>query len=434
MDTTDKACALLLGIPPKSLGGIDLTSFTTTAQFKGIRNLPEGWHFIFCSSSNSFSVRHGAWFQVKASNDSPPLIVLKWNPDEEKLSVVTDPTALLQYRANMGQIWKDNLTPYRQSSGRSGDEDDELKTRDWRHLTDCINPTLLDRLLGAGAHNWLLTSASSAAVDADDIPNLHAPGSAHSGVQEEKELSVLPIDLKRTWRPGATGRERTEAARDHSWYLRSVVDEHTDDKDGQEVVGELQFCFLMVLVLNNFSCLEQWKRILSLLFTSITAVAERPALFVRAIRLVAVQIKHVTDAETGMFDMEDSEGKFLKNLLKKFRIGLKNLDDGLAKQDVNEELEELLGFLKSAYGWDLDDAYVLKHGMLQLEDGEMVQADFSEGDEDEEEGEYAPTVVELTEEQLRNLGAASELSPKEQMREEIEEDKIREDHSEKWLR
>jgi A1 cistron-splicing factor AAR2 len=123
MDTTDKACALLLDIPPKSLGGIDLTSFTTTIQFKGIRNLPEGWHFIFCSSSDSFSVRHGIWFQVQTSNNSPSLIALKWNRDEEKLSVVTDPTTLLQYRANLGQIWKDNLAPYRQSSGRSGDED-----------------------------------------------------------------------------------------------------------------------------------------------------------------------------------------------------------------------------------------------------------------------------------------------------------------------
>ena len=429
METTDKACALLLGIPSKSLGGIDLTSFTTTAQFKGIRNLPEGWHFIFCSLSNSFSVRHGAWFQVKASNDSPPpLIVLKWNPEEEKLSVITDPASLLQYRANLGQIWKDNLAPYRQSSGRTGDEDDEIKARDWRHLTDCITPALLDRLLGAGAHNWLLTSASSAAVDADDIPNLHAPGSALSAVQQEMELGVLAIDLRRTWRAGATGRERTEAARDHSWYLRSVVEEHTAGEDGRELIGEAQFCFLMVLVLNNFSCLEQWKRILALLFTSIAAVAERPALFVKAIRLVAVQIKHVADAEMGMFDMDDGEGKFLKNLLKKFRIGLKNLDDGLAKQDVTEELEELQGFLKSAYGWDFDDSYVLKHGMIELEDGEMVQADFSEGDEDEEEGEYAPTVVELTEEQLRSLGAASELSPGEQMREETEEDMIRDDH------
>jgi len=425
MDTTDKACALLLGIPPKSLGGIDLISFTTTQQFKGIKNLPEGWHFIFCSSSNSFSLRHGAWFYVTNSDESRPLTVLKWDPNEEKLLAVTEPVALLRYRANLGQIWKDSLTPYRQSSGQSSDED-ETNSRDWRRLTDCITPALLDRLLGAGAHNWLLTSASSAAADADDIPNLHAPGSA---VHDEKELMLLPIDLKRTWRAGATGRERTEAARDHSWYLRSVVEEHTAGKDGQEVIGEMQFCFLMVLVLNNFSCLEQWKRILALLFTCRDAVSKRPALFVKAIRLLAIQIKHVSDTEAELFDMNDSEGNFFKKLLKKFRLGLNDLDDGLAKQDVIEELEELQGFLKSEYDWDFDEGYVLKHGMVQLEDGEMVQADFSEGDEDEEEGEYAPTVVELTEEQLRSLGAASELSPEEQMREEIERDKLRDDDS-----
>lgn len=424
MDTTDKACVLFLDIPPKSLAGIDLISFTTTPQFKGIKALPRGWHFIFCSSSDSLSIRHGAWFQVTAQNN---LTAFTWDSEAEKLIPIIDDVRLMQFRANLGQIWKDSLAPYRQSSGRNGDVDDEEKLRDLTLLTDCITPALLDRILGEGPEKWGLTSASSAKVDADDIPNLHVAGSAMSGQQEETELHFLPIDLKRTWREGATGRERTDAARDHSWYLSSLIDEYCAEGNENEVVGEVQFCFLMVLVLSNFSCLEQWKRILSLVFTSFEGVEQRPALFARMIRILALQMRHVGDAEggTGLFDMGETDSKFLKGLLRKLKLGLKDLESGIGKQDVLLELDELENFLKSEFGWEDEEGYVMRHGMVQLEDGEMVHVDVDskERDEEDEEGEYAPTVVELTEEQLRSLGGGSAaVEP-----EELEEDRILED-------
>lgn len=434
MGTTDKSCVLLLDVPSKSLGGIDLLSFTTSPQFKGVKNVPRGWHFVFCASSSALSVRHGAWFFVKGQSSTIEMFAFTWNSNEEKLAPISEDTRLMQYRANLGQIWKEGLTPYRQTSGRDGDTDDEEEIRGWRNLTDCITPALLNRILGSSdgePSSWTLTSASSAKIDADDIPNLHIAGTAQSGQQEEIELNFLPIDLKRTWRPGATGRERTDAARDHSWYLLSLISDHCGSRE-EEVVGELQFCFLMVLVLNNFSCLEQWKRILSLVFTSFEAVKQRERLFVKVIRMVALQMKHIGDAEGGLFDISDVDGNFLKQLLRKFKLGMGYLEDGLGKMDVSEELEQLQAFFKSEFGWEVEEGYVLRHGMMQLEDGEMVQVDVHdrERDEEDEEGEYAPTVVELTDEQLKSLGGGSggrPAEPEEQMREELEEDRTLED-------
>lgn len=102
----------------------------------------------------------------------------------------------------------------------------------------------------------------------------------------------------------------------------------------------------------------------------------------------------------------------------------------MGKQDVLLELDELENFLKSEFGWEDEEGYVMRHGMVQLEDGEMVHVDVDskERDEEDEEGKYAPTVVELTEEQLRSLGGGSAaVEPEEQMREELEEDRILED-------
>lgn len=401
----NQAAVLLLDLPLKSLAGIDLLSFTITPRFKGVRNLPPGWHFIFCSSNDSFSVRYGAWFQVKLNSPNEvELHVKRWDVENEQLVQETNQTELMKLRVNLGSIWKENLTPYRQTSSQDAPSPSDIaeeQSADWQHLTDCISPSLLSRILGETPEHWTISSASSARADADDIPNLSTPGTEGSEVQHEKELQFLPIDLKRTWPANARGRERTEAARDHSWYLNSLIERHCMKRDDKEIIGELQFCFLMVLCLNNFSCLEQWKRILSLLFTSFKAVAERPELFVKAIGMVGLHVKHVNYAEGELFDLEDEGGRLLKGLFRKFKLGLKEVE-GLEKQDVLEELEELEAFLRSELGWELDEV-VLRHGFVQLEDGEMVRADFSDGDEDEEAGEYAPTVVELTDDQLRSL-------------------------------
>ena len=412
MDTiANQAAVLLLDLPPKSLAGIDLLSFTTTARFKGVRNLHQGWHFIFCSSNASFSVRHGAWFQVKQNSlNEPELHVKRWDVENEHLIQEANQTELMKLHANLGSIWRENLTPYRQPSSHDTSSFNgvaEEQSADWKHLTNCISPSLLSRILGDCTNHWTISSASSAKVDADDIPNLYAHGAEGSEVQQEKELHFLPIDLKRTWPANATGRERTEAARDHSWYLNFLIERHCTNKDDKEVVGELQFCFLMVLCLNNFSCLEQWKRVLSLLFTSFNAVAEKPELFVKAIRMVGLHFKHANDAEGGIFDLDDEGGKLIKSLLRKFKLGLKEVES-LGIQGVLEELEELETFLRSELGWELDEV-ILKHGFVQLEDGEMVQADLSDDDEDEETGEYAPMVVELTDDQLKSLGRVEEL-------------------------
>ena len=72
-----------------------------------------------------------------------------------------------------------------------------------------------------------------------------------------------------------------------------------------DVLGELQFCFLMILTLNNYSCLEQWKRILELVFTSIEAIKRWPDFFVRFLSTLRLQLQHCQDVEGGLIDLSD---------------------------------------------------------------------------------------------------------------------------------
>lgn len=400
MDSPSTAAVLLLDLPPSALGGIDLLSFTTTPRFQGIKNLPSGFHFVFTSSTSSLSVRHGAWIEVNSTGIStgpPDLFVKKWDVISEELVPETDAARILHWRANLGSIWREGLTPYRQSASK--DEAGVEEKDDWRQLTDCITASMLSRILSTDPNQWALTSASSAKRDMDDIPGLSAE---ESRILPEKELQFLPVDLRRTWREGATGRERTEAAQDRSWALSEIMSQYCSG-NALEVLGELQFCFLMILTLNNYSALEQWRRILSLVFTCKAAVNTNPDFFVRLIATLKLQLQHSFDADGGgLFDMSDDGAGFLKSLLIRFKRTLEQLP-GSKKQDVMDELEDLQDYLQETHGWQMEGQFA-RSGLVQLEDGEEVEMDVNPNDEDDEEGEYAPQIVDLSPEQMKLLG------------------------------
>lgn len=413
-----RAAVLLLDLPEAALAGIDLLSFTTTARFQGIKKLPEGWHFVFTSTNSSLSIRHGVWFNVPPpGNDPLSLHVKKWNAQKEDLEQEADEAELLRYRANIGSLWRERLTPYRQrvsgpdnASQKPGTElmEDGLDSdTDWTSLTSHISNDMLNRICGETPDHWTLTTASSANRDLESIPGL---SEQESRLEPEKELNFLPIDLKRTWREGATGRERTDAARDRTWALRHLTIEFCQKLGLSDVLGEFQFCFIMTLTLNNYSCLEQWKRILQLVLTSFSAIDDDPSFFSTFLSVLRLQMQHSQDAEGGLFDLTEDGARLLRDLLRRFRFGLKqNKENGsMGDEDVVSELEELELYLKKEHGWEFDATY-LKHGILELEDGERVEMDFEEDDEDEETGEYAPVIVEMPgEHQSKAAGSKEE--------------------------
>lgn len=292
--------------------------------------------------------------------------------------------------------------PYRQSAS---EDDGDNKEDAWEYLTEHVTPISLDHF----SHNseWAISSASSGVQDRDDIPGL-STREVDSAIGEEKELGMLGIDLKRTWREGAVGRERTEQARDRSWYLGDIVTRTSDymGKSGDEreeglwtsiILGQMEICFLMVLMLANYSCLEEWKRILAVVLTCEKAVWERPRFFAGFLRALKRQLERGDDVEGGLFDMSDDGGGFLKVLLRGFKRTLeqrKGAEGPGGDDDVKEEFEELEKWVREQYRWELGDEFV-RRGMLELEDGEMVEMETGEMEGEDESGEYAPVIVEL---------------------------------------
>lgn len=450
---------LLPHLPPKTLVGVDLITFTSTANFHGIRDLPSGWHFLYTGTTESLSLRCGAWFHVgdislagegsddtalvvaQGQNAGPEIHIWRWNPENESLVSLkrdsdSDRQDAMRYKANLAAIWQSGgLFRYRsrvapsmlstragekQANAAQMEDDEEIEERgrrEWRQLTDRISPRLLSRIIGDpevdvdGHPRWTMTSASTANRDADQIPGLGAGETDVSeglGAEREREFGFLPIDLKRTWREGAIGRERTEAAQDRSWalsdlilrYSSSVSGEITvDERTGEsQILGELQFTFLMVLTTMNFSCLQQWKRLLELTLTCRRAIIDRETFMSDVVRLLLRQLQRCDDVEGGLFEIDGDEGgAFLRKLLMKLRRSVDEVAVTGAGSRIRAELEELEAWVKEEYDWELKRESIVRRGMLQLEDGEEVEMDMDDNDEDEETGEYAPQVVDLDE-------------------------------------
>ncbi|KAF4766042.1 hypothetical protein N7455_005388 [Penicillium solitum] len=455
---------LLPDLPPKTLVGIDLITFTSTPNFHGIRDLSPGWHFLYTGATETLSLRSGAWFYIgdittagKGSNDTalvtqgqnkngtqnapaPEIYIWKWSADTESLVALDSESdsarqESMRYKANLGSVWQSGgLFKYRSriaasmlvkpvpesESGEKNEEDkpkphieariqteDDAQTeengrRDWSGLTDRISPTLLSRVIGNpevdvdGHPRWVLSSASTAIRDADHIPGVDSPAEPEITEEAEREFGFIPVDLKRTWREGAVGRERTEAAKDRSWALGDLIDRYAGEASGgNQLLGELQFTFLMVLTMMNYSCLQQWKRLLELILTSRSAVLDREAFMSEVIRILSLQLQRCDDVDGGLFEIDGDEGgAFLRDLLMKLRQSVDDLV-GDSASEVKLELDKLEEWVKVEYDWELRRGAVVRHGMLQLEDGEQVEMDWDGNDEDEETGEYAPVIVDM---------------------------------------
>ncbi|KAG9772100.1 hypothetical protein ABEF93_002661 [Exophiala dermatitidis] len=407
---------LLLSLPPKTLVGIDLLSFNSSPNFHGITNIPYGVHFVYTGTHASLSIRHGRWIQLKPGGPRPPWEVLRWNSVTETLDLLdhdsqTARNAIAAFTESSGRGLVDYTALQDATSdlnARESEADNNgagyeprtaESTEDWPQLSKYITSKLLDRVLSST--EWIVSSISFAPSDTE-----HIPGLSHletTNALHQSPLNLLPINLKQTWESSDIGGTRTERARDRSWYLGQLIDTLTPANGdrtlgAREVLGELQFCFLMVLTLANYSCLEQWKRLLSVCLTCQKALLEVEPYFVELVRILGTQIQHVDDVEGGLFELRDeTNSSWLRSLWARFKVLVDEAfadekEEGKGKA-LRKEVNALQRLFEDRYGWQ-NEKDILRRGMVQLEDGESVELTMQGADEDDETGEYAPVIVE----------------------------------------
>ncbi|KAK5629785.1 hypothetical protein RRF57_005500 [Xylaria bambusicola] len=201
--------------------------------------------------------------------------------------------------------------------------------------------------------------------------------------------------------PEATGAERTRQALDPSgWIIEKLENPNTDHRP-EDLIGEFQFAFLVGMHLGNFSCLEQWFFLATqLIFRSYDLTVDRPQQARNLIQTFHAQLLYNERYLQGdILELMPEQARKLRLALTTYKTRLDEKLQALGDHCTPEQQTVGMAFssLESwlwRFGWDLKGEYV-RSGNVMLEDGEMVQAEVSDFEDEDERGEFAPTVVEM---------------------------------------
>ncbi|RUS22037.1 hypothetical protein BC937DRAFT_90589 [Endogone sp. FLAS-F59071] len=337
------AVLLFFDAPAKLEFGIDCSAWTIGPLFKGIKMIPPGLHFVYYSTTSkegTSGLRMG-FFKFFESQE---IVVKKWDLEIEDLrdGSELDPDQVERYKLNI-RSFDPNLGAYPLHP--------PTIYQKWQRLTDKITPLLLSRVLPQGGRVS------------------HLPDRGGEDTDREEGVAFAAFDLRKSFPPGAAGVEVTRWSLDKSWLLGKMMD-GVWGSDPKNALGELQLAFACLLFAQNFSGLEAWKRTVGLLCGCKEALVERTELFVEFTNVLQTQLE---ECPPDFFHDILSENNFLTHELKTFSRNIPRTTPRLRAR-----FESLRMFVKRRFDWDIGG-----------------EARAEEEDEEDEDGEYAPVVVEM---------------------------------------
>ncbi|KAJ2614828.1 hypothetical protein H4S08_001530 [Coemansia sp. RSA 1365] len=264
----------------------------------------------------------------------------------------------------------------------------------WQLLTEHIAPELLQRVLPphgcfssatgsvyedeeiASVRRMLERNARSmadqgiSAADAQAI--IDSEAAANKGVGSDDRFHFTHINIRHSFPKDAKPEEIRRFSQDKSWLLRHILTQH----GVCELLGEFELSFLVILVGQNFTGIEHWKRLLHLAFGSIEILEDRDiaeTLIVPILRILLCQLGECPHEFVASVLEQDN---FVAEILRSLVLNVYECKNSSARRLLDSEIENLRVLL-TKFGWTLP-----KGCQLQKE-------------ADMEEGEYAPQVVEL---------------------------------------
>ena len=368
-------------------------SFHLTRAFSGVKFLPPGLHLI-------------TWSPPASSTPGPSSIPLRsarlrfFNPKERTVLAydkATETVPLPVAGASDIEVISDDhlksldkeLAPY---------PFDRLDT--WKHLTGHISKEVVDGVLGESGR----VDGMMQAVGEDDEVEAKVETQSFEG---ERTMRFPRFRLKRSWRDGAVGEEITRYARDKSWLLGHAVTTSLSSgssgnglnrladaaQDPKGFLGHLELAFILELYLSSYSALLVYKRLLKLFCRS------------SHILVSAADYLQIDDADSAVRQAYTA-------LIDTLAAQLTALPDSAFETELPEmdlfyldEIEVLRTNLAAAHGgWTTSEQAGLDRAWSQLravarekfgwQVGALSYPIELEEDEEYEQGEYAPVIVE----------------------------------------
>ncbi|XP_021755038.1 protein AAR2 homolog [Chenopodium quinoa] len=278
---------LFLDVPQYTLIGIDTQVFSAGPEFKGIKMIPPGVHFVFFSSSTKdgkeFSSIVGFFIETSTSE----VVVRKWNLEEERLVKVPDEEEERYAQAVKQFEFDRHLGPYSLSD-----------YGDWKRLSNYITKDVIERIEPIGGE--ITVACESSLVGnipkttmeialAEQLKNSKFNREAETSDKKGCYYTPVPRVIKQK---GISVAELTSVNLDKTYILESILmKEFEGDED--RLLGELQFALIAFLMGQSLDGFLQWKSLVSLLFGCTQAPFHtRSQLFIKFIKCVYYQLKY----------------------------------------------------------------------------------------------------------------------------------------------
>ncbi|KAK2170133.1 hypothetical protein LSH36_4g11051 [Paralvinella palmiformis] len=339
------AIFILLDVPVGTEFGIDYNSWEVGPNFKGVKMIPPGIHFVYYSSvSNTHDVapRTGFFYNFQPSE----MIIRKWDKYNEDM-LGDSVSAEEQERMESSKKELDRyLGAYPYESYKK-----------WISLTSNLRPQFLDKLLPLNRKICSVTEfisekstsqsrseakKSRGDVKTDDTPDEQRLPNMAITPGTEIRFTLIP---KQTYPVGASPEEVTRYSMDHSFVLESLL------KTGYEVemtdiLGELQFAFICFLIGQVYDAFEQWKKLVRLLCMCDEAMAKHPELYAQFISTIHYQIQEIPE---DFFVDIVSQNNFLVSVLHTF---FENLESSTTLPTLKEKGQKFRTHLQKRFNWD----------------------------------------------------------------------------------
>lgn len=348
----------MLDAPPEILQvGIDGASWITGPRFKGIKMIPPGLHLVSYQVYWAPLARHDPSFSVSTTkhHQSGPLssffhhfspqefLVLCWNAASETFDVLDGTVAESDGVATIERL-KANLYELDRFLGPFPFEGDSgYLVQEFALLANHITATLLKRVFGEerGGH-----------FD-QGTPSYHC-------------LATTPEAFRFTRIPTSKEIVKTHPASLHD--KSSVVRDLFRPLEG--VLGELQLCFLIFVLGQNYEGFAQWLSIIQILSQCFDLIRLEPRFFSDLLAQLAKQL----DVESALLRQIDLPELF----------GWDSTDGNRLKRSLQTLLEESL--LQT-------DCEALYQSALRLSDLLQRQFDWKYDSASAEDGEDAPVAI-----------------------------------------
>ncbi|CAH1796636.1 unnamed protein product [Owenia fusiformis] len=343
---SEGAVLVLLDVPPGTEFGIDYNAWNTGPNFKGVKMIPPGIHFVYYSArsgrGSDVAPRSGFFYNFKAKE----VLVKKWDRLQEDITS----GGVSQEEVERIQSNKKELDRY---LGAYPYESYKKWVSMTNHITEPVMESLqpINKTICSVAQfvsersdtktrkeDAIKTTDKTTVSHDDDDPRLPKmdtiPGT-------QIRFSEIP---KKKYPEGATPSEITKYSIDSSYVTVKII--QSKNLPSNHILGEVQFAFICFLIGQTYDAFEQWKLLVHMLCTSEEAMADYPALYNEFISMLHFQIKDIP--EDFFIDIV-SRNNFLTSTLQLF---FSNLESSGISENVLQRGLKFRDNLTKRFKWD----------------------------------------------------------------------------------